>query len=217
MSRGRLSSEAGSPHSGDVLLIDAAASVQFAKPMLFRVIRVHDWSTYDGWVWLDGYQLAASGEAVERRSILSSAPGCGGRAGCRGSGRAVLASSVGLEVWGGVVSMTRRSPGLHVLVEEAECVARVMDTTAAARLLHEHLTGLDPATAEPDIDLVEAAMLYAHGVDLTADDEGLDLAWARYAHRATLWLHGPWHDQTVRAGELLAWLLSVARATLRQP
>jgi hypothetical protein len=38
--------------------------------MLFRVIRVHDWPTYDGWVWLDGYELNSSGDAVERRSIF---------------------------------------------------------------------------------------------------------------------------------------------------
>jgi hypothetical protein len=38
--------------------------------MLFRVIRVHDWPTYDGWAWLDGYQLNAAGDAVARRSIF---------------------------------------------------------------------------------------------------------------------------------------------------
>jgi hypothetical protein len=38
--------------------------------MLFRVIRVHDWPTYDGWVWLDGYELNSAGDAVERRSIF---------------------------------------------------------------------------------------------------------------------------------------------------
>ena len=38
--------------------------------MLFRVIRVHDWSTYDGWAWLDGYELNSAGEAVDRRSIF---------------------------------------------------------------------------------------------------------------------------------------------------
>jgi hypothetical protein len=53
-----------------VLRVTRAASVQFIEPLLFRVIRVHDWPTYDGWVWLDGYQLNASGEAVERRSIF---------------------------------------------------------------------------------------------------------------------------------------------------
>jgi hypothetical protein len=38
--------------------------------MMFRVIRVHDWQTYDGWAWLDGYQLNSVGDAVERRSIF---------------------------------------------------------------------------------------------------------------------------------------------------
>ncbi|GGQ46090.1 hypothetical protein GCM10010166_13400 [Couchioplanes caeruleus subsp. azureus] len=47
-----------------------AASVQFSSPMLFRVIRVHDWPTYEGWIWLDGYELNSSGDAVERRSIF---------------------------------------------------------------------------------------------------------------------------------------------------
>jgi hypothetical protein len=58
------------PRSGDVLRVTRAASVQFAEPMMFRVIRVHDWRTYDGWAWLDGYQLDTSGNAVERRSIF---------------------------------------------------------------------------------------------------------------------------------------------------
>jgi len=58
------------PRSGDVLHVTRAASVQFLEPLLFRVIRVHDWPTYHGWVWLDGYELNASGEAVDRRSIF---------------------------------------------------------------------------------------------------------------------------------------------------
>jgi hypothetical protein len=58
------------PRSGDILRVTQAASVQFKDPMLFRVIRVHDWPTYDGWTWLDGYQLDSSGDAVERRSIF---------------------------------------------------------------------------------------------------------------------------------------------------
>jgi hypothetical protein len=53
-----------------VLRVTKTASVQFTQPMLFRVIRVHDWQTYDGWAWLDGYQLNVSGDAVERRSIF---------------------------------------------------------------------------------------------------------------------------------------------------
>ena len=58
------------PRSGDVIHVTKAASVQFAAPMLFRVIRVHDWPTYEGWIWLDGYELNTSGDAVERRSIF---------------------------------------------------------------------------------------------------------------------------------------------------
>ncbi len=58
------------PRSGDVLRITKEASVQFREPMLFRVIRLHDWPTYDGWVWIDGYQLNAAGDAVARRSIF---------------------------------------------------------------------------------------------------------------------------------------------------
>ena len=58
------------PRSGDVLRVTEAASVQFTTPLLFRVIRVHDWPTYDGWIWLDGYELNSSGDAVERRSIF---------------------------------------------------------------------------------------------------------------------------------------------------
>jgi hypothetical protein len=53
-----------------VLRVTKAASVQFVRPMLFRVIRVHDWQTYDGWAWLDGYQLNTAGDAIERRSIF---------------------------------------------------------------------------------------------------------------------------------------------------
>ena len=58
------------PRSGDVLRVTRSASVQFTEPMLFRVIRVHDWQTTDGWAWLDGYQLNSVGDAVERRSIF---------------------------------------------------------------------------------------------------------------------------------------------------
>lgn len=60
----------GRPRSGDVLQVTRAAGVQFSEPLLFRVIRVHDWSTYEGCLWLDGYELTAAGDAYERRSIF---------------------------------------------------------------------------------------------------------------------------------------------------
>ena len=58
------------PRTGDVLHVTRAASVQFLRPIKFRVIRVLDWPTYDGWLWLDGYELNTAGDAVTRRSIF---------------------------------------------------------------------------------------------------------------------------------------------------
>ncbi|MER5700547.1 MULTISPECIES: hypothetical protein [unclassified Micromonospora] len=63
------------PRSGDVVHVTRAASVQFLRPIMFRVIRVHDWPTYEGWVWLDGYELNAAGDAVSQRSIFVQAAG----------------------------------------------------------------------------------------------------------------------------------------------
>ncbi|MEV1158136.1 hypothetical protein AB0J27_22330 [Micromonospora chokoriensis] len=40
------------------------------RPIFVRVIRVLDWPTYDGWLWIDGYQLAAKGAAVARRTLF---------------------------------------------------------------------------------------------------------------------------------------------------
>lgn len=56
---------------GAVLLLDRRASVQFtAAPTVFRVIRVVPERTNDdGWIWLDGYTLDASGDAIERRRV----------------------------------------------------------------------------------------------------------------------------------------------------
>ncbi|MGC4894349.1 hypothetical protein [Micromonospora sp. DT31] len=58
------------PRSGDVLHVTRAASVQFLQPIMFRVIRVLDWPTFDGWLWLEGYELNTAGDAVKRRSIF---------------------------------------------------------------------------------------------------------------------------------------------------
>ncbi|MFI6822064.1 hypothetical protein ACIBJE_14075 [Micromonospora sp. NPDC050187] len=58
------------PGAGDLVLVTRAASVQFVTPIVFRVIRVLDRVTFDGWVWLDGYQLDRKGDAIARRSIF---------------------------------------------------------------------------------------------------------------------------------------------------
>ncbi|WP_328339211.1 hypothetical protein [Micromonospora sp. NBC_00421] len=55
---------------GDLLLITRAASVQFIRPIRCRLIRIDDRPTYDGWVWLDVYQLDARDRAAVRRSIF---------------------------------------------------------------------------------------------------------------------------------------------------
>ncbi len=60
------------PQAGDLFLITVRASIQFVacEPFLFRVIRPLPWSTYQGWLWMEGYQLNAAGDAVMRRSIF---------------------------------------------------------------------------------------------------------------------------------------------------
>lgn len=63
------------PRAGDILEITREASVQFVTPIRFRVIRVLNWPTYAGWMWLDGYQLNEKGEAVDRRSIFVQSDG----------------------------------------------------------------------------------------------------------------------------------------------
>ncbi|WP_436532598.1 hypothetical protein [Actinoplanes sp. HUAS TT8] len=58
------------PRSGEILLVGRAASVQFTTPIMVRVIRVHDWQTYVGWIWLDVYEINSAGDAIDRRSIF---------------------------------------------------------------------------------------------------------------------------------------------------
>ncbi|GGQ42984.1 hypothetical protein [Couchioplanes azureus] len=56
--------------AGDMVHVSRAASVQFAIGFNFRVIRVDDKPTYEGWCWLDGYQMDGDGMAIERRKIF---------------------------------------------------------------------------------------------------------------------------------------------------
>ncbi|MEV4822961.1 hypothetical protein [Micromonospora sp. NPDC049274] len=60
----------GTLKAGDVIHLTTAASVQFLRPIFVRVIReLPERHTYDGWVWLEGYELNAAGEAVARREL----------------------------------------------------------------------------------------------------------------------------------------------------
>ncbi|MFI1195615.1 hypothetical protein ACH4T9_20505 [Micromonospora sp. NPDC020750] len=57
--------------AGDVLHITRACSVQFIRPIMFRLIKVRtDLITYDGWTWIEGYELDAKGDAVARRELF---------------------------------------------------------------------------------------------------------------------------------------------------
>ncbi|MEU7750256.1 hypothetical protein [Micromonospora sp. NPDC049171] len=61
----------GQMRAGDVILLTTAASVQFLRPITVRVIReLPDRHTYDGWVWIDGYESSAAGDAVARRELF---------------------------------------------------------------------------------------------------------------------------------------------------
>jgi len=60
------------PEPGDIVFVDKSASVQFAgaKGFNFRVVRVDEKPTYEGWAWLNGYQLNTVGDAVAKRDIF---------------------------------------------------------------------------------------------------------------------------------------------------
>ncbi|RQX15842.1 hypothetical protein DDE19_17670 [Micromonospora ureilytica] len=56
--------------TGDVLRLTCAASVQFMRPIFVSVIRPLDWPTYDGWLWIDAYELGKRGDAIARRTLF---------------------------------------------------------------------------------------------------------------------------------------------------
>jgi hypothetical protein len=60
------------PKPGDVLVVGRAASVQFGgeSQLLFRVTSVWQKPTYDGWVWLTGYEIDQFGMAKSKREIF---------------------------------------------------------------------------------------------------------------------------------------------------
>lgn len=61
----------GTMAAGDVIHLTTAASVQFLRPIVVRVIReLPERHTYHGWVWIEGYQLNAAGDAVARRELF---------------------------------------------------------------------------------------------------------------------------------------------------
>ena len=57
--------------AGDLFRLDRRASVQFCHPVTVRVIReIVDRSTFDGWTWIEAYELDGKGEAVAKRELF---------------------------------------------------------------------------------------------------------------------------------------------------
>ncbi|WP_348650333.1 hypothetical protein [Verrucosispora sp. WMMA2044] len=63
--------EDGTPRvTPGVYLLTRDASPQFTRPIAVRVIRERTGrSTYDGWAWIEVYQLDSRGEAIDRREL----------------------------------------------------------------------------------------------------------------------------------------------------
>ncbi|MGB2567117.1 hypothetical protein ACPFP2_01500 [Micromonospora citrea] len=59
------------PSPGDLLIVDGAASVQFAgdRALRLRVVSVGADEPYPGWLWLTGYVLDQRDRAVAKREI----------------------------------------------------------------------------------------------------------------------------------------------------
>lgn len=57
--------------AGDLLRLGRTASVQFCRPLIVRVIaKIEDRHTYDGWAWIEAYELDAKGDAVAKRELF---------------------------------------------------------------------------------------------------------------------------------------------------
>ncbi|MFG3641684.1 hypothetical protein ACGF3C_15590 [Micromonospora sp. NPDC047762] len=56
--------------AGNPRHLTTAASLQFLRLIFVRVIReLPERHTYHGWVWIEGYQLNAAGDAVAHREL----------------------------------------------------------------------------------------------------------------------------------------------------
>ncbi len=66
----RPGSTARNLRAGHMVRLDRRPFPQFVYPIKFRVIRILDRPTYDGWLWLEGYELDASGDALRKRQLF---------------------------------------------------------------------------------------------------------------------------------------------------
>ena len=57
--------------AGDLLRLDRTASVQFCRPITVRVIReIADRHPFDGWAWIEAYELNGRGDAIAKRELF---------------------------------------------------------------------------------------------------------------------------------------------------
>lgn len=59
------------PAPGTVVRVDGACSPQFGggRALTVRVVSVDTRPTYPGWLWLTGYVLGPTGDAVDKRDL----------------------------------------------------------------------------------------------------------------------------------------------------
>ncbi|MCW3818642.1 CDC27 family protein [Micromonospora sp. DR5-3] len=97
-------------------------------------------------------------------------------------------------------------PGVDTKRAQAVASARHLaldDPLRALRLLHDSLTGTDPATAPAHPLFADAAALLAE-LQLRLGYPSDAIAWATYAHRSTVQLHSPTHSRSLQALRLHA-------------
>ncbi|MEU5725041.1 tetratricopeptide repeat protein [Micromonospora sp. NPDC047738] len=111
----------------------------------------------------------------------------------------------------GDITLTWRAaplPSSSVDTERAQAVATARhlaldDPLRARQLLHDSLTGIDPATAPAHPLYTDAAALLAELL-LRLDHPSDAVAWATYAHYSSVQLHGPTHPRSLHALHLHA-------------
>ncbi|MEV0810928.1 hypothetical protein [Micromonospora sp. NPDC050200] len=97
-------------------------------------------------------------------------------------------------------------PGVDTERVQAVATARHLaldDPIRARQLLHDSLTGIDTATAPAHPLYIDAAALLAELL-LRLGRPSDAIAWATYAHRSTVQLHGPTHPRGLHALHLQA-------------
>jgi hypothetical protein len=62
--------EIPAPRPGDIVTVDQRAAHYLQTPIRLRILLVQRSITYDGWAWLHGFELDATGRLGERRAVF---------------------------------------------------------------------------------------------------------------------------------------------------